>query len=172
MEMQKHHQVVLAMLALLAVVLVMHGTATKLQTARNINLQGAVSGNANFDGSGNVTINTTQANVAKIEGKITASQTGIMQNTNIAYPSGFNKDNCIVLTAMLSMEKDTEVVREWGYGNVFNSGSYVRGSLPVSVGLMQDKILISFRNIIISGESITEVDFQTDFYYKIILMKI
>ena len=33
-------------------------TATKLQTARNIALSGAVSGNADFDGSGNITINT------------------------------------------------------------------------------------------------------------------
>ena len=159
-------------MVLVVVVLVMLGSANKLQTARNIKLQGAVSGNANFDGSGNVTINTTQANVAKIEGKITASQTGIMQDTDIAYPSGFNRDNCIVLTAMLSMDKDSEEFKEWGYGNVFNSGSYVRGSLPVSVGLMKDKILISFRNIIISGGNITEVDFQTSFYYRIILMKI
>lgn len=33
-------------------------SATKLQTARNIALTGAVSGNVNFDGSGNITINT------------------------------------------------------------------------------------------------------------------
>ena len=33
-------------------------TASKLQTARNIAITGAVSGSANFDGSGNITINT------------------------------------------------------------------------------------------------------------------
>ena len=33
-------------------------TANKLKTARNIALSGAVSGNADFDGSGNITINT------------------------------------------------------------------------------------------------------------------
>lgn len=38
----------------------MLGTANKLKTARNIKLQGAVSGNADFDGSKNVTIDTTQ----------------------------------------------------------------------------------------------------------------
>ncbi|MFW1689422.1 phage tail protein [Acinetobacter ursingii] len=37
-------------------------TATKLQTARNIALSGAVSGSANFDGSGNITISTTANN--------------------------------------------------------------------------------------------------------------
>ena len=36
----------------------MLGTATKLQTARNIKVKGSVNGNANFDGSGNIEINT------------------------------------------------------------------------------------------------------------------
>lgn len=35
------------------------GTATKLQTARNIKLTGAVTGQASFDGSANISINTT-----------------------------------------------------------------------------------------------------------------
>lgn len=36
----------------------MLGTATKLKTARNINLSGEVSGSGSFDGSGNLNINT------------------------------------------------------------------------------------------------------------------
>ena len=36
-------------------------TATKLQTARNIALSGAITGNADFDGSGNISITTTSA---------------------------------------------------------------------------------------------------------------
>ena len=111
-------------------------------------------------------------NFAIIEGKITASQTGIMQNNDIAYPSGFNRDNCIVLTAMLSMDKDSEESKEWGYGNVFNSGSYVRGALPLSVGLSKDDISINFRNMMISESGINEIDFTTDFYYRIVLIKI
>lgn len=39
------------------------GTATKLATARNIAIAGAVSGNANFDGSANISISTTLANI-------------------------------------------------------------------------------------------------------------
>lgn len=39
------------------------GTATKLATARNIAIVGAVSGNANFDGSANISISTTLANI-------------------------------------------------------------------------------------------------------------
>lgn len=37
-------------------------TATKLATTRSIALTGAVSGNANFDGSGNININTVLTN--------------------------------------------------------------------------------------------------------------
>lgn len=39
------------------------GTATKLQTARNINLTGNVTGSASFDGSDNISINTTVGNI-------------------------------------------------------------------------------------------------------------
>lgn len=41
-------------------------TATRLQTARNIGLTGAVSGSANFDGSGNITIYTISNNAIGI----------------------------------------------------------------------------------------------------------
>ncbi|MGK8820980.1 phage tail-collar fiber domain-containing protein [Acinetobacter baumannii] len=41
-------------------------TATKLQTSRNIAISGAVSGSANFDGSGNITINTISNNAIGI----------------------------------------------------------------------------------------------------------
>ena len=39
------------------------GTATKLATARNIALTGAVTGSASFDGSANASINTTMSAV-------------------------------------------------------------------------------------------------------------
>ncbi|MDU5498821.1 MAG: pyocin knob domain-containing protein, partial [Acinetobacter baumannii] len=41
-------------------------TATKFQTPRNIAISGAVSGSANFDGSGNITINTISNNAIGI----------------------------------------------------------------------------------------------------------
>lgn len=41
-------------------------TATKLATARNIALSGHVTGNANFDGSGNITIATTDNTITTI----------------------------------------------------------------------------------------------------------
>ena len=44
------------------------GTATKLQTARTISLTGGVTGSGQFDGSGNLAIKTTVANVGNIDG--------------------------------------------------------------------------------------------------------
>lgn len=48
-------------------------TATRLQTSRNIALAKDVTGNANFDGSGNVTIQATIADRAVTPGKLSAN---------------------------------------------------------------------------------------------------
>ncbi|MFW9601742.1 MAG: tail fiber protein, partial [Prevotella sp.] len=48
------------------------GTASKLETARNIQLSGAVSGTASFDGSANISITTTAT-------AATTSAAGIVQ---------------------------------------------------------------------------------------------
>lgn len=48
------------------------GTATKLQTPRNIALTGDVVGNANFDGSGNITIETSTT-IANAESMVTSA---------------------------------------------------------------------------------------------------
>ncbi|WP_200481466.1 MULTISPECIES: phage tail protein [unclassified Acinetobacter] len=60
-------------------------TATKLATARNIALSGAVSGSANFDGSGNITINTTANNsigVGQSWSDVTSSRSANTTYTN------------------------------------------------------------------------------------------
>lgn len=107
-ETQKQRQVLIMLLVqvLLVVALVMqilllqqikqiavHGnsaTASKLATARNIKIQGAVSGNANFDGSNNVVINVVQANIAVLTGNITTPAAGNSVTTGtveINYPA-------------------------------------------------------------------------------------
>lgn len=60
-------------------------TATKLQTPRNIAISGAVSGSANFDGSGNITINTTSNNaigVGQSWSDVTSSRSSNTTYTN------------------------------------------------------------------------------------------
>lgn len=78
-------------------------TTTKWGTSRNIALTGAVTGNANVDGSGNVTIATTQANIAVL----TSNLTGVSRTKELSYPSGYNMNNCVVV-AILCKWDNTE----------------------------------------------------------------
>ena len=58
-------------LAILPVILVlMLGSADKLKNPRTISLNGDVTGSTNFDGSGNVTVETNLANVAVATGTV------------------------------------------------------------------------------------------------------
>ena len=63
-------------------------SASKLKTPRNIALTGAISGNANFDGSGNITINTElKENTAVVRAFCSFNGTGapvILAESNIA----------------------------------------------------------------------------------------
>lgn len=71
------------------------GTATKLKQARTINIAGAVSGNADFDGSKNITINVEQTLVKKLTKTLTMSTT--TAETTFDYPSGYGPTTCAVL---------------------------------------------------------------------------
>lgn len=149
---------------LLVVVVVMLGTATKLQTTRNIALTGAVSGNANFDGSGNITITTTQANIITLTGTFNtpAAGSGTLNGTaEINYPTGLNKDNCMVIGILTHGTVNTNI---W---STPQSPAYstTKGNGDAIVTLMADKIRVS----------VTKADDAFDsqtITYKIVLMKI
>lgn len=86
-------------------------TATKLQTARNIALSGAVKGNTNFDGSGNATINTELNNIFVFTGTVELKN-GV-GSTSIDYPTGCNKNNCIPFLSGLNTSGTY-----YDYGNI------------------------------------------------------
>lgn len=70
-------------------------TATKLATARNIAITGDITGNANFDGSSNININTSLGTLAKTINSSKTSGTWLAANTgnviiNSTLSSGFN----------------------------------------------------------------------------------
>lgn len=152
-------------LAILLVILVlMLGSATKLQTARNIALTGDVTGSTNFDGSGNVTITTDLTNVAVL--------TGIATNgdAEIDYPVGFNASNCVVISHMLQRSGSAN-----GYyaGSTLETSNGTTGALPNYVTLASSKIYLHIRQIFITSNSqIIAGDVNYDIYYKIVLMKI
>lgn len=170
--------VVLVIQLLLLAHLNVHGnsaTATKLATARKITVSGAVSGSANFDGSGNVTITTTQANVAIVSGTITLTQstesTVESGQVDINYPSGYTKDNCIVISVMARNSQQTSsigysygVLADENYSGVINSAS-----MGKYVVLKSTSIMLTMRYDWNASPS----NQRTDTYnYKIALMKV
>ena len=110
-------------------------TASKLATARKIALTGAVSGNVNFDGSGNVSIATTQANIAILNENITPSENSVV---NFNYPSGFTQSNCIVLSAMVNNELSTNKIPTWG--STFDVAGLSLFPIPIQVSLKANSI--------------------------------
>ncbi len=134
-------------------------TATKLATARTITLSGAVSGNINFDGSGNVTMVTKQANIAILTGTVVAAGSN-EKNLEINYPSGFNNTNSAVLSCGLGRESNN-----YSYGQKKQNTSATASGLAINnVNLNPNKIKLNIKFDFETNSNIT-------LYYKIILMK-
>lgn len=145
-------------------------TATKLQTTRNISLSGDVTGSASFDGSKNVSITTKLANVVALTGTITGDGTE-SPSKSISYPSGFTRDNCVILTVNLQRSGNANK----GYGAVFDSSSYVTGAVPAKVVMNASNISLEIRNInIINGSypTTSTMSSSVSFNYTILLMKV
>ncbi len=157
-------------MVLLVVVAVMLGSATKLQNERKIKLDGAIQGEISFDGSKNITINTTQNNIAVITGKINLAATEpnsevITQTTwTIDFPAGFNKDNCVCLSFGGRMHDNRGFC--YGTGNEDVIGLAI-GDIPKSIVLGHasdtSKIWMQAYNIA-NSEQVYE--------YRIVLMKL
>lgn len=153
---------------LLLVHLNAHGnsaTATKLATARNIKLQGAVSGNVNFDGSGNVVITTTQANIAVVTGIIEMpekSNSVLGGTTEINYPEGFTKDNSVIISLMShnSVYKDY-----WSTPSINNSNSMILGNGNLRASLRSEFIKVY-------ADKVNIEENRKDITFKIVLMKV
>lgn len=127
-------------------------TATKLKTARNIALSGAVTGNANFDGSGNVTISTAQNNIFVLSGNITLSNGS--GSTSIAYPNGCNASNCVVISIGASRTNNNYLE----YGHV--ASSFIMG------------VYLNNSDMSITAYSPEKVGPSKAIPYKIVLLKI
>lgn len=142
-------------------------TATKLQTARNIKIQGAVSGNANFDGSTNIIITTTQANIATITGTITTPATNsdvISATITLNYPSGYNKNNCVIMSLMSSNSTISNSM--WSTtGGSGTSAEHMKSNHALQASLSDSNIRIELYKVNQAASSI-----KTNI--KLVLMKI
>lgn len=149
------------MLILLLHQILVHGnsaTATKLQTPRKITLSGAVKGNANFDGSGNVEISTTQNNIFVLSGSVNIDASS---GSNIikSYPSGLNADNCIPIACGIKYS-----TKGFNYvGKYDNSMDSFLNAYKRTLTLTPEDIFLRIDNCLTSAGT---------FYYKIVLMKI
>lgn len=151
-------------------VLVMLGSATRLENTRKIELQGAISGEGNFDGSENIKITTIQDNIAILTGRILLTgtsgdtrETGSVQG--ISYPEGYNKNNCFVISI--------------GFSNVQNTittyGSLTSDPRAINHGGVDKEVILKEDNITLQGlfnwEGQLNED-RTDTYdFNIVLMK-
>lgn len=143
----------------------MLGSANKLKTGRTISLTGDVTGSASFDGSKNVSINADLANIAVLTGTINLVISNEMTtgSKDINYPSGFNKDNCVVIACGIS--GNTSGNTEFAFGNSGdNASSYVTGGMPSMVKLREEHINFQIY-LNLKATSGTR-------NYKIVLMKI
>lgn len=141
-------------------------TANKLVTPRNIALTGAVKGNAKFDGSADITINTTQNNIFILSGNMVlnaSSNPGTYKVTTkkISYPSGFNKDNCTPINFSGRYYTDK------GWASYQDANQSTDSMLIATDGrsLVLDDDGISIRGYCNSSSNKT-------LYYKIVLLKI
>lgn len=138
----------------------MLGTATRLQNARTISLSGAVSGSTSFNGSGNVTITTTQANIAKINGSALFDSFQEYATFSVNYPNGFNEDNCVPIA--------------FGYTRPYNLhdkpsyafGGFINNNMMVSLNTEMKKLEVAIY------DPNSELKEDVTINYKIVLMKI
>ena len=168
--------------ALQVVVLVMLGSATKLQTTRTINgtnfngtgnittakwgtarkitISGAVSGNANVDGSGDVTISVSQANMSILTGSFTAKANTAAKVKDIAYPTGFSKSNCVIIA----------YGRQWSTNTGYAFGHHSNDSAGMMYASNDGNACLGPSNIELWYRNISQSDVTIN--YKLVLLKV
>lgn len=107
---------------------------------------------------------------AVITGNIAGDGTESPSKT-INYPTGFNRDNCVVSTVNLKRSS----VDFKGYGAIFDSSSYLTGAIPAKVALGETNITLEIRNINITQNGsimVPSIPTSINFTYTIVLMKI
>lgn len=126
----------------MVILVLMLGTANKLKTARQIALTGAVSGSTNFDGSGNVNINTI---INKEQWTVSNSNNGNSVTINF-YREGnivigqieiSAKSGTFLVTASNTKNNPTVLTRFNGFGtnaiSVSNFGGYLRNDGGIAI---------------------------------------
>lgn len=132
-------------------------TTSKWGTARTIGVSGAVSGSASVDGSGNVTISTTQANIAVVTTSITTPAAGsetTTVNTDVNYPSGFTMANSVIISLQARNTGLTE--EQWStVGDTGSSLEMQRGCYGLSASQRSGNIRVWISKLAVQEASKT-----------------
>ena len=99
--------------------------------------------------------------------------TGTLSNgleTISSFPSGFTKDNCVIVSVMFQNPNNPN--GSWSSGSTFDSSGYTIGSMPYKAYMNTNGIVIKTKNIMVTSGTYPTVDEGENHRYKIILMKI
>lgn len=119
-------------------------------------MSGDVTGSVSFDGSKNVTMATNLENVKALTGSITltastSSGSSYSQtNFEIQYPSGYNKNNTIVLGFKCKLQGVGTGNYTFGYTPDKMSTSSVNGAYPRTIRLDDNNLYVSIYNLSVS----------------------
>lgn len=83
---------------------------------------------------------------AKVTLQLTLADGTASNSTAIAYPSGFNHSNCMVISFMAKNHSTTATTTYGGYGYIESSVGYVSGAIGHRVMCRDDGLLISINN--------------------------
>lgn len=135
---------------------------------------------------GNAVTATTASNSKKLGGKVAndyklkgdfAIITGTLEEDTedscykkvLSLPSGFTKDNCVIVSVMTQNPVRTE---QWVTGTMFSSSSYVIGGMPAIVYITNTQLTIKVKNIVFTNGESAFVGKGGPFKFKVIIMKI
>lgn len=83
---------------------------------------------------------------AKVTLQLTLANGTASNSTAIAYPTGFNHSNCMVISFMAKNHSSTATTTYGGYGYIESSVGYVSGAIGHRVMCRDDGLLISINN--------------------------
>lgn len=90
---------------------------------------------------------------------------------NINFPTGFNNNNCVIISAMA--QNVNSQIGAWGTGTVFSSSNYTTGALPLKATISKNGVGIEIKNITFTnGQSPEIYNISGTFNYIIVLMRI
>lgn len=91
-----------------------------------------------------------------------------MTSKDIEFPTGFNKDNCVILSVTFKRETSDDRGFACGWNSYADPSDFIRGSLPYSLSLGSSAVGSTKMTLRLGNYTTSE----QPFYYKIVLMKV